>query len=72
MVNLILESNNVVNAVSIYSTPGLWLLLILYWLITVRTNSQTSFASELFSLAEFNASRKTDDASFSLWNCNLW
>ena len=40
------------NALFIYITLGLWLLMTIYWLITARTNSQTSCSSELLPLAK--------------------
>lgn len=33
----------------IYLTLALWLILIVYWLVAARINSQTSFSSEIFS-----------------------
>ena len=40
------------NILFTYLTLGLWLLMTIYWLITARTNSQTSFSSELLPLAK--------------------
>ncbi len=40
------------NTLFIYITLGLWLLMTIYWLITAKTNCQTRFSSELFSLAK--------------------
>ena len=40
------------NALFIYITLGLWLFMTIYWLVTAKTNSQTRFSSELFSLAK--------------------
>ncbi len=44
------------NTLFIYLTLGLWALMTIYWLITAKTNSQTSFASELFSFAKLTGS----------------
>jgi protein-S-isoprenylcysteine O-methyltransferase Ste14 len=40
------------NILFIYLTLGLWSLMTIYWLVTAKTNSQTSFSSELFPLAK--------------------
>src|SRR5271157_2340883 len=40
------------NALFIYITLGIWLLMTIYWLITAKTSSQTRFSSEFFSLAK--------------------
>jgi len=40
------------NVLFIYLTLSLWVLITIYWLITARTNSQTSFSSELIPLAK--------------------
>jgi protein-S-isoprenylcysteine O-methyltransferase Ste14 len=40
------------NTFFIYLTIGFWLIILLYWIIEAKTNSQTDFRSEITSLAK--------------------
>lgn len=64
----------------VYLTLGLWLVLILYWIITAKISSQTKFMSELIPLLKLVGSALVIYLPFltggwlakSLYRSNLW
>ena len=46
---IVTSANGIVGLMFVYLTLGIWSIMIVYWLVAARINSQTSFVSEIFS-----------------------